>query len=59
MGDRYLKHELQVQLMAEHMDGIMQMIKHRLDKKGLHGDMKEKVGPRWKLPMVQVGAYYK
>ena len=35
--DRFLKHELQMQLMAENMEGIMQMIAHRLDtleKKG-------------------------
>ena len=29
--DRFLKHELQMQLMAENMEGIMQMIAHRLD----------------------------
>ena len=28
---RFLKHELQIQLMAENMEGIMQMIAHRLD----------------------------
>ena len=35
------------------MEGIMQMIAHRLDtleKKGLHGDKKEEVNERWKLP---------
>ena len=35
--DRFLKHELQMQLMAENMEGIMQMIAHKLDsleKKG-------------------------
>ena len=30
MGDRFLKHELQMQLMAENMKEIMQMIAHRL-----------------------------
>ena len=29
--DRFLKHELQMQLMAENMEGIMQMIEHGLD----------------------------
>ena len=29
--DRFLKHELQMQLMAENMEGIMQIIAHRLD----------------------------
>ena len=29
--DRLLKHEIQMQLMAENMEGIMQMIAHRLD----------------------------
>ena len=29
--DRFLKHELQMQLMAENMEGIMQMIAHKLD----------------------------
>ena len=29
--DRFLKHELQMQLMVENMEGIMQMIAHRLD----------------------------
>ena len=29
--DRFLKHELQMQLMAENMEGIMQMIAHGLD----------------------------
>ena len=29
--DRFLKHELQKQLMAENMEGIMQMIAHKLD----------------------------
>ena len=52
--DRFLKHELQMQLMAENMEGIMQMIAHKLDsleKKGLHhGDKKEEVSQRWKLP---------
>ena len=51
--DRFLKHELQMQLMAEYMERIMQMIAHRLDtleKKGLHGDKKEEVNQRWKLP---------
>ena len=51
--DRFLKHELQMQLMAENMEGIMQMIAHRLDtleKKCLHGDKKEEVNQRWKLP---------
>ena len=52
--DRFLKHELQMQLMAENMEGIMQMIAHKLDsleKKGLHhGDKKEEVSLRWKLP---------
>ena len=51
--DRFLKHEVQRQLMAENMEGIMQMIAHRLDtleKKGLHGDKKEEVNQRWKLP---------
>ena len=50
--DRFLKHELQMQLMAENMEGIMQMIAHKLDsleKKGLHhGDKKEEVSLRWK-----------
>ena len=31
VGDRSLKHELQMQLMAENMKGIMQMIAHRMD----------------------------
>ena len=31
MRDRFLKHDLQMQLMAENMKGIMQMIAHRLD----------------------------
>ena len=51
--DRFLKHELQMQLMAENMEGIMQMIAHKLDtleKKGLHGDKKEEVNQKWKLP---------
>ena len=52
--DRFLKHELQMQLMVENMEGIMQMIAHKLDsleKKGLHhGDQKEEVNQRWKLP---------
>ena len=43
-----------MQLMAENMEGIMQMIAHKLDsleKKGLHhGDKKEEVSQRWKLP---------
>ena len=50
--DRFLKHELQMQLMVENMEGIMQMIAHRLDileKKGPQGDKKEEVGQRWKL----------
>ena len=53
MEDRFLKHELQMQLMVENMEGIMQMIAHRLDtleKKCLHGDKKEEVNQRWKLP---------
>ena len=29
--DRFLKHELQMQLMVENMEGIMQMIAHGLD----------------------------
>ena len=29
--DWFLKHELQMQLMAENMEGIMQMIAHKLD----------------------------
>ena len=29
--DRFLKHELQMQLMVENIEGIMQMIAHRLD----------------------------
>ena len=29
--DRFLKHELQMQLMSENMEGIMQMIAHKLD----------------------------
>ena len=52
--DRFLKHELQMQLMSENMEGIMQMIAHKLDtleKKGLHHcDKKEEVSQRWKLP---------
>ena len=51
--DRFLKHELQMQLMAENMEAIMQMMVHRLDtleKKGLYGDKKEEVNQRWKLP---------
>ena len=42
-----------MQLMAENMEGIMQMIAHRLDsleKKGLHGDKKVEINHRWKLP---------
>ena len=31
VGDRSLKHVLQMQLMAENMEGIMQMIAHRMD----------------------------
>ena len=31
VGDRSLKHELQMQLMAEYIEGIMQMIAHRMD----------------------------
>ena len=31
VGDMFLKHELQMQLMAENMEGTMQMIAHRLD----------------------------
>ena len=30
VGDRSLKHELQMQLMAANMEGIMQMIAHRM-----------------------------
>ena len=47
------KHELQMQQMAENIKGIMQIIAHRLDtleKRGPHGDKKEEVGKRWKLP---------
>ena len=29
--ERFLKHELQMKLMTENMEGIMQMIAHRLD----------------------------
>ena len=39
-----------MQLMADNMERIMQMIAHRLDKKGLHGDKKEELCQRWKLP---------
>ena len=49
VGDRFLKHELQMQLMAENMMGIMQMIAHRLDTLGKKGDKKGEVGQRWKL----------
>ena len=50
-----------MQLMAEHMEGIMQMIAHRLVPLG---DKKEEVGQRWKLPTLDgtskwEGAYYK
>ena len=31
VGDRSLNHELQMQLMAENMEGIMQMIAHIMD----------------------------
>ena len=31
VGDRFLQHELQMQQMAENIEGIMQMIVHRLD----------------------------
>ena len=31
VGDMSLKHELQMQLMAENMEGIMHMIAHRMD----------------------------
>ena len=31
LEDRFLKHELQMQLMAENMEGMMQMIAHRRD----------------------------
>ena len=31
VGARFLKHELQIQLMAENIDVIMQMMAHRLD----------------------------
>ena len=31
VGDRFLKHELQMQLMAKNMQGIMQMIGDRMD----------------------------
>ena len=50
VGDRFLKHELQMQLMAENIEGIMQMIAHRLDtleKRCSQGDKKEEVGQRW------------
>ena len=42
-----------MQLMAENIEGIMQMITHILDtleKKYLYGDKKEEVNQRWKLP---------
>ena len=43
-----------MQLMAENMEGIMQMIAHKLDsleKRGLHhGDKNGEVSQRWKLP---------
>ena len=43
-----------MQLMAENMEGIMQMIAHKLgtlEKKGLHHSVKkEEVRQRWKLP---------
>ena len=32
--DGFLKHELQMQLMVVNMEGIMQMISHRLDTLG-------------------------
>ena len=44
MGDRSLKHELQMQLMVENMGGIMQMIAHRMYTLGtirFSGDRKE------------------
>ena len=44
VGDRSLKYELQVQLMAENMEGIMHIIAHRMDtsgKKGFRVDRKE------------------
>ena len=44
VGDRFFKHELPMQLMAENMEGIMQMIAHIMDtleKKGSPGDKKE------------------
>ena len=53
VGDMFLKHELQMQLMTENMEGIMQMIAHRLDiveKMGPRGDKNGEVDPRWKLP---------
>ena len=41
-----------MQLMVENMEGIMQIIAHRLDtleKKSPHSDKKGEVDPRWKL----------
>ena len=37
VGDKSLKHELQMQLMAENMEGIMQIIAHRMDTSGKKG----------------------
>ena len=34
VGDRSLKHELQIQLMAENMEGIIKIIAHRMDTSG-------------------------
>ena len=43
MGDRFLKHDLQMQQMTENMGGIMQMIAHRRDtfEKSSPGDKNE------------------
>ena len=37
VGDGSSKHELQMQLMAENMEGIMQIIAHRMDTSGKNG----------------------
>ena len=52
--DRFLKLELQMQLIAENMEGIMQMIAQKLDSLEkmvyIMSDKKEEVSQRWKLP---------
>ena len=54
LGDSVSKQELQ---MAENVEGIIQMVGHRLDtleKGGQHGNKVVEVGPRLKLPLKMV-----